>query len=305
MRTRTIKNRSVIILAGCLFGCAHAQKTSAPSASALRPSAEGLVAANVAQPVTLRLKAVVGRTEVVQYTHKSDSNAYEEGQLRHHKEESLDFTSQAETLQVEPADASGVQRFTQMLSVLKKDGNADLHDFAMPDLGEKLEVTADSTGHIFKSGDYPPNSIFYVPPMSLPAKPVSIGDTWTMEASWLSLEEMVPYQLQMVSILKGFWKCGTDTCAEIEISGDVDFQGELAKAMQFNSTWHGRIFFAMDAGTVVWSRTDSDERLIADKVRRDVDSCLEAVLIQPASEALAIHGERCAIVKKTETQTAP
>jgi hypothetical protein len=271
----------------------------------MRPNAEGLTPAKVDQPVSLRLKAEMGRTEKVSYSHRSTSNSYEDGQLRHKKEDSLDFLSQAETVRIEPPNESGVQTFTQVLSVLKKDGTGDLHEFAMPELGEKLEVTADSTGHIYKSGEYPKNSIFYVPPMSLPEKPVSIGDTWTLQTSWLSLEEMVPYQLDMVSILKGFWTCGKDTCAEIEISGDVGFQGPLAETLQFHSTWHGRIYFAMNAGTVVWSRVDSEERLLAEHVRRDVNSCLEAVLVEPADEALqGLKGSRCEPLEKTETQTA-
>lgn len=293
-----------------LVGCAHGKPAEDKRFETMRPNSDSLVATKVDAPVLLRLKVAKGRAEQVAYTHRSTSKSYEDGQLRHSKEDSLDFISQAETVKIEPLDSNGVQKFTQELSVVKKDGNADLHDFAMPDLGEKLEVTADSTGHIFKSGDYPPNSIFYVAPMSLPDHPVVVGDTWTMQASWLSLEEMVPYQLDMVSILKGFWTCGTpaapDRCAEIEISGDVGFQGPLSKTLQFKSSWHGRIYFAMNAGTVVWSRVDSDERLIADRVRRDVDSCLEAVLVLPKEEALVnLKGARCEPIKKTETQVAP
>ena len=308
MRTLSSINRSVLVLVACLLsaGCAHTKSRADKGLEAMRPEAEGLVAVKVVEPVTLRLKAELGRTEKVSYTHRASSNSYEDNQLRHKKEESLDFISQAETLKAETPDANGVAKFTQSLSVLKKDGNADLHDFAMPDLGEKLEVTADSTGKIFKSGDYPSNSIFYVAPMSLPERPVSIGDTWTMQASWLSLDDMVPYQLDMVSILKGFWACGDDTCAEIEISGLVTFQGELAKTLQFHSQWQGRTYFAMKAGTVIWSRVDSEERLVAEKVRRDVFSCLEAVLIEPTASALhGLKGARCAPIAKSDTQLSP
>ena len=299
-----------------LSACAH--KGVASARGPVKPVGAELVAAKVTAPVTLRLKAEMGRLEKVAYTHRSTSKSYEDQQLRHQKEDALDFTSQAETLKIEPLDSRSVQKFTQVLSVLKKDGNADLHDFAMPDLGEKLEVTADSLGHIWnvsthsgdKSGDYPPNSIFYVSPMSLPENPVSIGDTWTMQASWLSLEEMVPYQLDMVSILKGFWVCGDsktpDTCAEIEISGDVGFQGPLSQTLNFKSSWQGRIYFAINAGTVVWSRVDSEERLIADKIRRDVDSCLESSLIEPAASQLkGLKTARCETHAKNETQVAP
>ncbi len=294
----------VMVAVFSLSACVH--KSVTVGRSIVRPNAEGMAPTKLSGPVTLRLKAPVGRLEQVAYSHRATSNSFEDQQLRHHKEDSLDFVSQAETVKVSTGDAQGIQRFTQVLSVLKKDGVADLHEFAMPDLGERLEVTADSLGHIVKSGDYPPNSIFYVSPMSLPEKPVSAGDTWTMQASWLSLEEMVPYQLDMVSILKGFWTCGKDTCAEIEISGDVGFQGPLSQTLQFKSTWQGRIFFALEAGTVVWSRTDSEERLIADKVRRDVDSCLEAVLIEPSDVKLpGLKGARCEPIAKTETQVAP
>jgi hypothetical protein len=309
MRTHSVNIKSVIVLITCSAavaassGCAHSNRRANTEQ---RPNVESLKPAEMKGAVTLRLKAEMGRTEKVSYTHRSTSKAYEDQALRHEKQEALDFISQAETLKVGTPDEKGVSVFTQALTILKKEGSADLHDFAMPEMDERLEITADSLGKILKSGDYPPNSVFYVSPISLPSNPVGVGDTWTMEASWLSLEEMIPYQLQMLSILKGFWKCGSDTCAEIEISGDVGFQGPLQAAMNFKSSWKGRIFFAIDAGTVIWSRTDSEERLIADKVRRDVDSCLEATLIEPAALKLeGLKGQRCEPIAKSETQTAP
>lgn len=279
-------------------GCASGSKKGFEG---LRPSLEDTEKVEIKEPVLLRLKAEMGRVEKVAYTHRSQAKAFEEQELRHEKEEGLDFISQADTVKVGEPDSKSVSVFTQVLKIVKKDGVGDLHDFAMPEVDEKLEITADSLGKILKSGDYPPNSVFFVSPISLPEKPVSIGDTWTMDASWLSLEEMVPYQLQMVSILKGYWKCGDDTCAEIEISGDVGFQGPLKTAMDFKSTWRGRIYFALKAGTVVWSRTDSAERLLAERVRREVKSCLEAVLIEPAAFALkGMKGARCENMGKTE-----
>ncbi len=312
MRTRSFNHQTVLFLVGCLFvnGCAHKPIGPGATLEAMRPIADGLKPVEIKEPVTLRLKAEKGRSEKVAYTHRSVSKSFEENQLRHQKEDALEFISQAETLRVDPAAANGVAKFTQSLSVVKKDGNADLHDFAMPEVGEKLEVTADSTGTIFKSGDYPTNSIFYVAPMSLPEKPIAVGDTWTMQASWLSLDDMVPYQLDMVSILKGFWTCGdgptADTCADIEISGQVTFQGPLSQALNFKSNWQGRTYFAMNAGTVVWSRVNSEERLVSERLRRDVDSCLEAVLMEPKTLALQnLKGPRCEPVVKADTVVSP
>lgn len=276
----------VSILFSCvalLSGCASQQVVESQTAH-IRPRAEGLTPLKIDDAVTLKLKADPNSRERVMYFHRSHSQSFENQELRHQREETLEFTSQAETIKVDPEK----DQFTQVITVLKKDGNASLRDFAMPEVGEKLEITADSRGRIIKSGDYPQNSIFYVPPVSLPQDPVKVGDTWVMNANWLSLTEMVPYKLEMVSILKGFWTCGSDQCAEIEVSGAVGFEGPLSQAMAFNSIWRGRLLFAMNAGTIVWARTESEEQLVADKVRRTVDSCLESVLIEPA--ALKLNG---------------
>lgn len=258
-----------------LSGCAHSG-----TKDGVQPKAQGLSEAKVDGPIELKLKALPGRTEKVAYLHKSFSKSYEGSEIRHQKEESLEFTTQAETLKSQP------DQFTQVLSILRKDGTANLHDFAMPEEGEKLEITATSKGKILKSGEYPNNSIFYVPPISLPDGPVNVGDTWTMQASWLSLEEMIPFQIDMVSILKNVWNCGNDRCAEIEVSAQVDLQGPMAQAMAFKSVWQGKMYFALNAGTVVWSRTDSEESVMTANVRRQINSCLESVMVEPADVKL-------------------
>ena len=263
-----------------LAACAHRGVGSAdPNGAAeatLIGTKFGLKSTRPLAPVELRLKATVGRAEKVAYLHRSLTKNLEISEVRNQKEESLEFVSQAQTLKAEPS------RFTQSLQVISKDGKGRMHDFAMPEPGEKLNVTSDSLGKILKAGDYPTNSVFYVSPLSLPQDAVTVGDTWTMQASWLSLEEMVPFQLDMISILKEFWNCGTHRCAEIEIQGDVALQGTLTKTMEFKSGWKGGLIFDIDAGTVLYSRVNSQEEMVADRVRREIHSCLEALLIEPA-----------------------
>lgn len=243
--------------------------------------------AELKSPVSLILKAQAKQVEKVQYSHRSRTTSFEDAQVRHKKEESIDFVSQAETLKVE----SSGEKFTQAISILKKDGTASLHDFAMPELGETLEVVANRRGQILRAGDYPNNSIFYVSPLSLPKGPVVVGDTWEMKAQWLSLEEMVPYQLDMASIFKNAWLCGSakHLCAEIEISGEVTLQGPLAQMMAFKSLWKGFLLFDVDAGTVLWSRVDSEEQFMSGNVRRSVTSCLEAHLFEPQGIKLMVN----------------
>jgi hypothetical protein len=265
----------VCFLAGCAHGSGHLNSVKEP-AGALADGGNGMKPLEIREPVELRLKSKQGRIEKVAYLHNSFAKSYEDAEIKNQKDESLEFTSQTETV----SDAPG--KFTQVVQVIHKDGTADLHDFAMPEMGEKLEITTSVQGKILKAGDYPTNSVYYVSPVSLPEGPVSLGDTWTMQSNWLSLDEMVPFQLDMVSILKGFWACGKDRCAEIEIQGDVSLQGKLVKSMTFKSTWRGRIYFDIDAGTVVGSRVDSDEDMSAEKVHRQIKSCLAAVLLEPA-----------------------
>lgn len=260
-----------------LSGCATSSKATGP----VPPGLSGkLEAVTLKEPVQLRLKAQPKSSETVEYYHVSASRAFEGQELRHEKTETLGFTALAETLKAEG------DRFTQAITVTKKDGTIGLHDFAMPELGERLEVIADSKGKIHKAGDWPTNSIFYVSPISLPEQAVAVGDTWMMQATWLSLNDMVPYELEMVSILKGFVKCGADTCADIEVSGNVAMQGQLRETLVFRSEWRGRLFFAIGAGTVAWSRVNSEELFAYDKVYRTVGSCLEAALREPSAQSL-------------------
>ena len=259
-------------------GCASGgPKTSDP----LPPGAKGeLASVKMAGPIELRLKAEPKTSETVEYYHVSASRAFEGKELRAEKTDTLTFTAQAETTKSENG------RFTQAVTVLKKDGTIGLHDFAMPELGERLELVTDSRGKILKAGDWPSNSIFYVSPVSLPENAVEAGDTWTMQSTWLSLQDMVPYELDMVSILKGFVKCGDDTCADIEVNGNVAMQGALQKSLVFRSEWRGRLLFAVNAGTVAWSRVNSEELFAYDKVYRTVGSCLEAALREPGKASV-------------------
>ena len=271
------RRAGVLVSAGLISACASGAKTGEP----LPPGAKGeLPSVKMSGPVTLRLKAEPKSSETVEYFHVSASRAFEGKELRHEKTETLTFTAQAETVKSEN------ERFTQAITVTKKDGTVGLHDFAMPELGERLEVVSDSRGKILKAGDWPSNSIFYVSPVSLPEQAVEVGDTWTMQSSWLSLEDMVPYELDMVSILKGFVKCGNDTCADIEVNGNVGMQGALQQTLVFRSEWRGRLLFAVNAGTVAWSRVNSEEMFAYDKVYRTVGSCLEAALREPGAASV-------------------
>lgn len=278
--SRAARVALILMATGCTtitIGCATSKMAHGPSPSGMKGDFEPV---SMKEPVLLRLKAQPKASETVDYYHISASRAFEGRELRHEKTETVGFTATAETVKAEG------EKFTQNITVTKKDGTIGLHDFAMPEPGERLEIVADAKGKILKAGDWPTNSIFYVSPISLPENPVEVGDTWVMQSSWLSLQDMVPYELEMVSILKGFVKCGNDTCADIEINGNVGMQGQLKQTLVFRSEWRGRLLFAIDAGTVAWSRTNSEETFAYDRIHRTVGSCLEAALREPAARAI-------------------
>lgn len=275
---------SLLLLLGTV-GCSSTAKLVG-----LEPSGVAALApVKMTAPVDLRLKAQPKAIEAVDYYHISASRAFEGAELRHDKTDVMSFTAEAETIDVKP------DRFTQVIQVKKKDGKLGLHDFAMPEPGEKLEVVSTNMGKVLRAGDWPTNSIFYVSPVSLPDGPVEPGDTWAMQSSWLSLEDMVPYQLDMVSILKGFVRCGDDTCADIELNGGVSMQGELGSQVVFRSEWRGRMLFALTEGTVIWSRINSEELFAHERVYRKVGSCLEAGLRAPKTISIfpADRGPQC------------
>lgn len=277
----------IVLSAVFLFAaCASQRPVTEPYPSGTNGQFEQIAESG---PILLRLKAEPNTRETVDYYHILASRSFSESELRQESSQILTFTAVADTIKKETLSpsktgvtgSSPLDRFTQIITVTKKQGTSSLHDFAMPELGEKLEVVSDSVGRILKAGEWPTNSIFYVPPISVPEKPVEVGDTWVLQASWLSLEDMVPYQLDMVSILKGLVKCGQDKCADIEVDGNITMQGPLQKTLVFRSGWRGRILFALEAGTVIWSRTDTEETFAYDRVHRTVESCLEATLESP------------------------
>jgi len=291
---------SVVVSVVVMLACVSARKTGLGSAN----NGEVTNEADNEEPkyqgkVDLRLKPNQTNVEKISYSHRSRSTSFEDIEVRHQKEEALEFISSASVTKIDG------DRFTQLIAIDKKEGSGNLHDFAMPEVGERLELISDSRGRVLRAGDYPTNSIFFVPPISLPDGAVSVGDTWALTAHWLSLEEMVPYQLDMASILKSVKPCGTHRCAEIEISGEVTLQGPLVQMMSFKSLWKGFLKFDIDAGTVLWSRVDSEEQFMSGNVRRSVTSCLEAALVEPAALKLQARATKPCEILSNPGDIAP
>ena len=227
-------------------------------------------------PVALKLKSRKGRVDVTDYHTESAVKTFE-GTISRNKIETMNFTTEWRTLEFRRNE-----QITQTVVVTRKDGDMELHDMAFPEVNEELEATYSVEGKVLEVKRFPSNGIFYVPRISLPEKPVSVGDTWTMQADWVSRKNAIQMRLDMVTVFKRVVPCGKDVCADLEVSGEVLLPSLKSKTVELQSSLNGRILFAIGEGVEVWSEIRNSESMTIDGVRIDVDSCLESTIRSPS-----------------------
>jgi hypothetical protein len=256
-------------------------------------------------PVRLSFKPSLGGGDISDYHSFTTTKAFEKNEIIRKVSETFDFTVQTKVAKVDSTNAAA----TYELTTLKKDGKGDLSDYAMPEVGESLELVLANDGQVLKAGEFPPGTLYFVPPTSLPKGAVKVGDTWPMEAEWVSLKSGVPIHMSIVSIFKAIRDCGpAGLCAEIEISGDENIIGAPSNPiaskvpaksddkktedvkMRFTSQTHGRMLFSIDKGTILYSYMRSDEHMTGEKDSLEVSSCMYSVLMQPESYRLKFAG---------------
>ncbi len=233
-------------------------------------------------PIDLKIHGEVGYQDLAKIRSHSYERVFERGQLTQEKEEVVDFAVETKT---ERVDENG--HLYQQITVVEKNGNADLHSMAYPELGETLDVVLSPTSRVLRSGSHPRDSIFYLPPIPLPEQPVAVGETWKNEWKWVS-SSRVPLRLEMVGILKGIYRCrrgDQSQCALIEVSGDVGLDTSDTTNLSLKSQVSGYIYFSLASGGVIWSEIHNQESLVSMSGGRvDIDSCLESILVLPEND---------------------
>jgi hypothetical protein len=222
--------------------------------------------------VEIALKGAEGDKSETRYYSSSRTLTYNGEQLVRDKTESVDFTINTNYTFYDPK--TSVLKFR--VTTTRKDGKVELHDLAFPELRETIDyVVVGKTGQVIQAGAYPPQGIFYVPSIPIPKEPVAVGDTWTMEHTWLSATDSIPLKLEIVGILKDIVSCeGGKTCADIELSGGVELdKGIIAKGTSFQSKLWGRMLFSIDRGDVIWSEMRSNESMNVPGERFAITSC--------------------------------
>jgi hypothetical protein len=240
-------------------------------------------------PVTIVIKGGPGQQDITRYYSRSHITGYEGAQKVREKDEIVEFRVSEKVTRID----ANKNLITVKAATISKDGTVDLHDLAFPEAGEEIEYTFTRQGEVVRAGDYPLDSVFYIPPVPLPKGPVEIGDTWTMDHGWVGMNSGIPLGVHLVSILKGIQSCGPGRCADIEVSGHVEVAGMTKKGTEFKSTIWGRMIVAVERGTVLWSEIRSREKMTLPDSRTEIQSCMVGALETPKEWSLKVPGKVC------------
>ena len=242
---------------------------------------------DVGQKFVLALSAEKGRVEQTDW-YSGIARKQIEDQISRNEIESVNFRTEVKTLSVE-----GDGKFAQVLRVVSKEGDTDLHELAFPEVGETLDLIITPSGQILKAGAYPKDSIFYVPQVPLPTKPVAVGDTWSLDSSWVS-ENGMRMEFHLITILKRVVDCGLKPCLDLEISGNVTIPA-LGKDIQLKNDVWGRLLFSHGLGAVVWSEVRSRLTLNEKGSAVSEESCLQSVMRTPLFDKISAQTPLCQV----------
>ena len=239
-------------------------------------------------PVTIVFKPTLNHIDITNYYSRSTTRAYSDNELVKTLTDVANFTVKTKTVAVDNKS----QTATYDMTTIKKTGLVDLSDFAMPNPGQTLELMLTDQGKVLSAGDYPPGTLFFVPPVSLPEKPVKVGDSWPMTSEWVSLKSGLPLKMKTISTLRAIRKCGsTGRCAEIDLTGTVQLEPSSRnesthKLPKFVSSMDGSLLFSLTRGTVLYSYLRSSESLSGDQTRIEIHSCMVSSVSKPSDENL-------------------
>jgi hypothetical protein len=217
------------------------------------------------------------KSEITQYSSRGITRIYKGETLERKTKEDVDFEVEQKVISVDPVK----KHILYEIKTIGKKGEGDLHEFAVPELNEVIQMTLDSQANVISAGKYEPTSVFYVPPVSLPKEAVAVDESWVMKKQWITMTNQLPLEIEIVSILKDIFSCQSGKCAKIEISGEVTILGADPKVVKLESLVRGYMIFSLDLGTIIWSHVLNDQNLITKEFRAKSQSCLVSYVSQP------------------------
>jgi hypothetical protein len=164
---------------------------------------------------------------------------------------------------------------------VQRDGPGSLRDLAYPELGEVLQVELTPKGLVQRAGNYPKDSIFFLPSIPLPDHPVKEGEEWISRSDWRAPNAPVPLTVELKLKAVGKKQCGEHVCINVLVKGKVDFPVLKKMKTEFTHTITGRFLFDPEKGLVPWSEFASEERVQGKEVQAVVHSKLRSELVEP------------------------
>lgn len=206
-------------------------------------------------PQVLALKSP-DRATLTAYRSLSSSKEFAESQLVREKTEAVDFIVESK-----PVEKPSKEAVEVVLTTVEKNGSIDLHDYGFPELKESIEFNYTPEGRVLKAGNFHEMSLFFVPPLPLPDRPVEEGDTWDLTHTWLSASG-VELQLDVIGIHKGYKRCGeASPCVNMEVSGSVKPATDRIIGLDLSSRISGNLLFSIPKGEVYSSEVKSFETI--------------------------------------------
>ncbi len=234
----------------------------------------------LSKPVKIEISGTKGMHDRVDFQSKSFTQVFQSGDLIKESLERVNFTVESKLKHVD----SKVGLYTFKMETTEKEGTLDLNGMGYPELGQSFDLVLDRNAKVKRAGLYKKESLFFIPPVSLPEKAVGVGDTWMMKHKWVG-ESGVPLIVELVSVLKGFYECNvSERCAEIEISGDVFVNPILKTDLKIKSEISGRLLIHVETGSLVWADVRNNEEFNDGKVTVKILSCTESVLTDPVAK---------------------
>ena len=264
---RRYKLISVGSLLWILCSCAHTPQPKIAELPTENTSFEGAI--------SLALKPQKGQVEMTVNCSHAVTETYEQTNILHKRIEDLDFKVRTTTKNILPNG-----NLLQDTETIKRDGPGSLHDLAYPELAEVISMEIDPQGKVVKAGNYPKDSLFYLPSIPLPDHPVKQGEEWVSSNSWKSPGSDASLTVELRLKAVGKKRCGDHLCVNIVVTGSVTFP-KLPSKSHFEHGITGRFLFDQERGLVPWSEFLSEEQVKALGGRAVVHSKLRSELVEP------------------------
>jgi hypothetical protein len=165
-------------------------------------------------------------------------------------------------------------------------GEIDLTSMGFPPQGRALYSIVNKDAKVLAVKDVPMETIFYVPRIPLPEKPVKAGDSWTFEKQWRSLKTGWPFVVKLNVTLKDWYSCGGLNCAHIVYQGKVLLpESNPISSGSLKSDLSGEFIYAPVGDQFLWSASKNEEVFVNKGKRVLVNSCVTSYQVQPDKTA--------------------